>query len=252
MNEPEFTGLTALVTGGSRGIGRACCERLGRAGANVAINYRSRKTDAEETARLVEAAGGKAYLIAANVAEEDEIARMVADVENTFGPVDLLVNNAGIFEYVTHENTTPEHWRRTLDVNLTGLYLVTWAVKDRMIERGFGRIVNIASVAGLRARPNSIAYAVSKSGVIAFTKSAGEALAKQNIRMNAIAPGLIGTEIIADVDRAALEKITAATPLPRMGTPEEIADAVYFLLSDQASFIIGQTLVVDGGRVMLP
>ena len=216
------------------------------------INYRSRKEDAEETAQLVEAAGGKPHLVAANVADEDEVARMITDIENKFGPVDLLVNNAGIFEYVTHEQTTPEHWRRTLDINLTGLYLVTWAVKDRMIERGYGRIVNLSSVAGLRARPNSIAYAVSKSGVIAFTKSAGEALAGHNIRINSVAPGLIGTEIIADVNQAALDKITAVTPLPRMGTPEEIADAVYFLLSDQAAFIIGQTLVVDGGRVMLP
>lgn len=252
MSKKPFTGLTALVTGGSRGIGRACCERLGQAGANVVINYRSRKEDAEETAQLVEAAGGKPHLVAANVADEDEVARMITDIENKFGPVDLLVNNAGIFEYVTHEQTTPEHWRRTLDINLTGLYLVTWAVKDRMIERGYGRIVNLSSVAGLRARPNSIAYAVSKSGVIAFTKSAGEALAGHNIRINSVAPGLIGTEIIADVNQAALDKITAVTPLPRMGTPEEIADAVYFLLSDQAAFIIGQTLVVDGGRVMLP
>ncbi len=218
----------------------------------MAINYRSRKQDAEETARLVEQAGGTSHLVAADVSDEQAVSEMVAEIEAALGPVELLVNNAGIFEYVPHTETTTEHWRRTLDINLTGLYLVTWAVKNRMVERGYGRIVNVASIAGLRARPQSIAYSVSKAGVLAFTKSAAEALAKYNIRMNAVAPGLVETEILADVDPVRLAEIVAGTPLPRMGTPREIAEAVYFLLSDQASFTIGQTLVADGGRVMLP
>ncbi len=252
MSEKVFDGATALVTGGSRGIGRACCVRLGQAGANVVVNCRSRTEDADETARLVEAAGGRAHGVAADISDEEEVARMLAESERTVGPVELLVNNAGIFELLPHEQTTPEHWRRTLDVNLTGLYLVTWAVKDRMIERGYGRIVNVASIAGIRGRPTAIAYSVSKAGVIEFTKSASEALVKHGIRMNAVAPGLIGTEILDGVDPAHLDKLVAGTPIPRMGLPQEIADAVYFLLSDQSSFINGQTIVADGGRVMLP
>ena len=252
MSEKVFDGATALVTGGSRGIGRACCVRLGQAGANVVVNYRSRKEDADETARQIEAAGGRAHVVAADISDEGEVARMIAEIERTFGPAELLVNNAGIFELLPHEQTTPEHWRRTLDVNLTGLYLVTWAVKDRMIERGYGRIVNVASIAGIRGRPTAIAYSVSKAGVIEFTKSASEALVKHGIRMNAVAPGLIGTEILDGVDPAHLDKLVAGTPIPRMGLPQEIADAVYFLLSDQSSFINGQTIVADGGRVMLP
>ncbi|QDT48407.1 3-oxoacyl-[acyl-carrier-protein] reductase FabG [Symmachiella dynata] len=252
MSEKCFDGATALVTGGSRGIGRACCVRLGQAGANVVVNYRSRKEDAEETARLVEAAGGQAQILAADVSDETAVDKMVSAIEERFGPVELLVNNAGIFELLPHEQTTAAHWRRTMDVNLTGLYLVTWAVKDRMIERGYGRIVNVASIAGIRGRPMAIAYSVSKAGVIEFTKSAGEALVKHGIRINAVAPGLVGTEILDDVDETLLDNMVAGTPIPRMGQPREIADTVFYLLSDQSSFINGQTIVADGGRVMLP
>jgi len=252
MSEKCFDGVTALVTGGSRGIGRACCVRLGQAGANVVVNYRSRKADAEETARLVEVAGGQAQILAADVSDETAVESMVSEIEKGFGPVELLVNNAGIFELLPHEKTTAAHWRRTMDVNLTGLYLVTWAVKDRMIERGYGRIVNVASIAGIRGRPMAIAYSVSKAGVIEFTKSASEALVKHGIRMNAVAPGLVGTEILDGVDETLLDNMVAGTPISRMGQPREIADAVFYLLSDQSSFINGQTIVADGGRVMLP
>ena len=132
MSEPDFVNRTVLVTGGSRGIGRACCERLARAGAQIAINFRSREDDALETARLVEAAGARAMIVQADVADEASVERMVAHVNDRLGPIDMLVNNAGIFEYVTPEAMTLEHWRRTVDVNLTGLYIVTWAVKDQM------------------------------------------------------------------------------------------------------------------------
>ncbi len=252
MAEPDFAGRTVLVTGGSRGIGRACCERLARAGARVAINYHSREDDALETARRVEAAGAEAMVVPANVADEQSVEQMVAAVNQRLGPIDMLVNNAGIFEYVTHETTTAEHWRRTIDVNLTGLYLVTWAVKPQMIERGFGRIVNMSSISALRSRPYGIAYAASKAGVIAFTKSASEALIPYNIRMNAVAPGLIDTEIIDDVDQAVLDRIVGETPMKRIGKADEIADVVHFLLSEASRFMLGQTLVACGGRVMLP
>ena len=252
MSEPDFENRTVLVTGGSRGIGRACCLRLAKAGARIAINYHSREADAQETARLVEAVGARALIVQADVADQKSVEAMVAQVNAQLGPIDMLVNNAGVFEYVTPDTTTPDHWKRTIDVNLTGLYLVTWAVKDQMVERRFGRIVNMSSISGLRSRPYGIAYSASKAGVIGFTKSASEALIPFNIRMNAVAPGLIETEIIDGVDQPTIDRIIDQTPMKRIGQPDEIADVVHFLLSEASRFMLGQTLVACGGRVMLP
>ena len=252
MSEADFENRTVLVTGGSRGIGRACCRRMAQAGARVAINYHARRDDARETARLVESAGGQAMIVEADVADERSVAAMVASVNDQFGPIEMLVNNAGIFEYVGHDATTLDHWQRTLEVNLTGTYLVTWAVKEQMIARKYGRIVNVSSIAALRARPNAIAYAASKAGVVAFTKSAAEALIPYNIRINAVAPGLIDTEILEDVDENTLARLIEETPMKRIGQADEIADVVHFLLSEASRFMMGQTLVASGGRVMLP
>jgi 3-oxoacyl-[acyl-carrier protein] reductase len=240
------------VTGGSRGIGRACCLRLAKAGARVAINYHARVDEARETARLVENGGGQAMIVQADVADEASVKAMVDQVNDRFGPIEMLVNNAGIFEVAGHEATTLDHWNRTLEVNLTGTYLVTWAIKDQMIARKFGRIVNVSSISALRARPQAIAYAASKAGVIALTKSAAEALASHNIRINAVAPGLIETEILKDVDERRLAQLIEETPMKRIGLADEIADVVHFLLSDASRFMTGQTLVASGGRVMLP
>ena len=252
MSEVDFENRTVLVTGGSRGIGRACCRRVAQAGARVAINYHARQDDARETARLVESAGGQAMIVQADVADEQSVEAMVARVNDQFGPIEMLVNNAGIFELVGHDATTLDHWKRTLEVNLTGTYLVTWAVKDQMIAQKFGRIVNVSSIAALRARPNAIAYAASKAGVVAFTKSAAEALIPYNIRINAVAPGLIETEILEDVDENTRARLIEETPMKRIGQADEIADVVHFLLSEASRFMMGQTLVASGGRVMLP
>jgi 3-oxoacyl-[acyl-carrier protein] reductase len=250
--EPVFAGKTALVTGGSRGIGRACCVRLARAGANVAINYCSNEKAALETARLVKEAGSRSQTVRADVSSADDVDRMIAEVTTGLGPVDLLVNNAGVFDYVPHTETTQAIWQRTLDVNLTGAYLVTWAVKDGMVDRGYGRIVNMASISALDPRPMSIAYAASKAGLVGLTKSLAAALAPHNIRVNAVAPGLIETEILDGVEPATLARLIDATPMKRIGTPDEVADLVYFLLSDESRFATGQTIVTDGGRVMRP
>jgi len=252
MSELEFSGRTALVTGGGKGIGRACCRLLAEAGANVAINYLTSESAAAETAEMVEAAGVRAHLCRADVSSEQEVCAMVDDVIGALGPIDLLVNNAGIFEYVSHNETTFEIWKRTLDVNLTSAFLVSWAVKDSMIARGYGRIVNMSSISGLRPRPNSIAYSASKAGLIGFTRSFAEAVAAENIRVNAVAPGLIETEIIDGVDQGVLDKLVEATPVRRIGQPRDIAELVLFLLSERSSFMTGQTLVASGGRVMLP
>ncbi len=252
MASSEFEGRVALVTGGAKGIGRACCEQLATAGAKVAVNYRSSEKAAEETAKRVEEAGSAAHLVRADVSSPDEVESMVAEVSSALGPVDLLVNNAAVYDTVSHEEATLEVWQRTLDVNLTGVYLVTWAVKGGMVERGFGRIVNITSVAALRGRPMCIPYSVSKAGVTAFTKGLSEALAAHNIRVNAVAPGLTDTDMAANLDEATRAKQIQDTPLKRMGTPEDIANAVLFLLSEQSSFMTGQTVVAGGGRVLLP
>ena len=176
---------------------------------------------------------------------------MIEEIGDALGPVDLLVNNAGVFHYLSHEETTLEAWRQTLDVNLTGSYLVTWAVKQSMIERGFGRIVNVASIAGLR--PADVdRLRRQQSGRDRPDEKPGRALAPHNIRVNAVAPGLIDTEILSGVSQAQLDAIVQSTPLGRIGHGDDIASAVLFLLSDQSSFMTGQTLVVSGGRVMLP
>lgn len=250
--ERDLQGRTALITGGSRGIGRACCERLARSGARVAVNYRSNEAAARETLRRVEVAGGSGCTVRADVSSPEEVQRMVAEVTEQLGPVDLLVNNAGIFHRVSHEETTPDLWRETLETNLTGAYQVTWEVKPGMIRRGFGRIVNIASIAGLRPRPRGIAYAASKAALISLTQSLAAAVAEHDVRVNAVAPGLIDTEILEGVDQAALDRLIQATPISRMGQPGEIAELVAFLLSERSSFITGQTLICSGGRVTLP
>jgi 3-oxoacyl-[acyl-carrier protein] reductase len=218
----------------------------------VAINYHARQQDAVETAKLVEEAGGRAMIVQADVADSKSVESMVAQVNDRFGPIEMLVNNAGVYEHLPHEATTLAHWRRILDVNLTGPYLVTWAVKAQMMERKYGRIVNVSSIAALRARPYAIAYSASKAGLIGFTKSVAEALAPFNIRINAVAPGLIDTEILADVDQATLDRLVEQTPMKRIGQAEEIADVVHFLLSEASRFMTGQTVVACGGRVMLP
>lgn len=252
MGNQDFSGRTALVTGGSRGIGRACALMLATRGASVAVNYRSSAEAAQDVVDSVTSAGKQAIAVQADVSDETQVGSMIETVERELGPVELLINNAGVFHFVSHEGSDLAIWNETLAVNLTGTFLVTWAVKQRMIERGFGRIVNMSSISALRSRPNSIAYAASKAGVTGFTKSTAEALASHNIRVNAIAPGLIATEILDGVEQATLDGIVNSTPLGRIGTPEDVADLARFLLSEESRFMTGQTLVVSGGRVMMP
>ncbi|MDA1050484.1 MAG: SDR family NAD(P)-dependent oxidoreductase [Planctomycetota bacterium] len=252
MNEFELQGRTALVTGGAKGIGRACCQRLAAAGSKVAVNYLSSEAAAGEVVEQIEAGGGQAIACRADVSSPEQVRAMIDHIQEELGSIDLLVNNAGVFDFLAHDQTSLDVWQRSLNVNLTGCYLTSWAVKDGMIERGFGRIVNISSIAALSARPMSIAYAVSKAGVVGLTKSLAVAVAEHNVRVNAVAPGLIDTEIIASVDRGVLDGLIAATPMKRIGQAAEIAELVLFLLSERSSFMTGQTLVASGGRVTLP
>ena len=252
MSDHGIEGRVALVTGGSRGIGRAISEQLAAAGARVAVNYRSDHDAAAETVAAIQSAGGTATAVAADVSNETDVDGLIADVDAALGPVDLLVNNAGIFDYGDHHETTVQLWHRTIAVNLTSAFLVSWAVKDGMIQRGYGRIVNVASIAALRPRPNSIAYAASKAGMVGLTRSLAEGVAGDGVRVNAIAPGLIETDILADVDKGVLDELVEATPMKRIGQPDDIASVTLFLLGDDSNFMTGQTLVASGGRVMLP
>ena len=251
MPEQEFAGRVALVTGGSRGIGRAVCLRLAQSGAKVAINYAANEAAAQETQSQIEAEGGTAGIFQARVEEPDAVAAMVRAVEQQFGPVDLLVTSAGVVATERHTEMTFEGWQRVLRTNVDGTYLPVMAVKDGMIERGYGRIVCIASIAGLRPRPTFIAYSTSKAAVIGFVRSCSDAFAPDE-RINAIAPGLIETDMIQAMSPERRAKMIADTPLKRIGRPEEIAHYAHFLLSDQANFTTGQTVVASGGRATLP
>jgi len=251
MSDNEMKGKTALVTGGSRGIGRATCLALAREGVRVAVNYVSNAKAARETVADIERLGVEAMMVEADVSDPDSVAAMVAAVESGFGPVDLLVTSAGIASMEHHSEMTFENWRRMLSVNLDGTYLPVMAVKDGMLDRGYGRIVCIASIAGLRARGRMITYSTSKAGVIAFSRSCAEAFAP-TIRVNCVAPGLIETDMGASAGAETMQRMSDDAFLKRIGQPEEIAETVLFLLSERSSFTTGQTLVADGGRVTLP
>ena len=247
MAEKLFAGRTALVTGGARGIGRAVCRMLATEGARVAVNYQRHASAAEETLRLIVPDAERAIVVQADVSNEDDVRRMVETVRRELGPVDLLVNNAGIAESKPHTAVTFTRWREMFAVNVDGPFLTTWAVKDEMITRGFGRIVNVSSLAAKVLKPDMIDYATTKAAVIAFTRHCAAALAP-HVRVNCVAPGLTNTDLAQSANPDAVARLIAATPLGRMAEPAEIAEVVRFLLSEQSSFVTGQTIVACGGR----
>ena len=247
MAERIFAGKTALVTGGSRGIGRAVCRMLAAEGARVAVNYQRQAVAAEETLRLIEPEAERAIAVQADVSNEDDVRRMVETVRRELGPVDLLVNNAGIAESKPHAALSYSRWREMFAVNVDGPFLTTWAVKDEMISRGFGRIVNVSSLAAKILKPDMIDYATTKAAVIAFTRHCAAAFAP-HVRVNCVAPGLTNTDLAQSANPDAVARLIAATPLGRMAEPDEIAEVVRFLLSEQSSFVTGQTIVACGGR----
>lgn len=247
----EFDGRTALVTGGSRGIGHAIAKILAREGARVAVNYRKDGDAAEAALDDVRKAGSDGIICRADVSDPDQVASMVAETERALGPIDLLVNSAGVVQMSDHDGLDFATWQRVMRVNVDGTFLPTMAVKDGMIARQYGRIVCISSIAALRPRPRQIAYAASKAAVIAFARSCSEAFAP-HVRINSIAPGLIETDMGLSLGEKAIRAMAKATPLQRLGKPSEIAEMALFLLSDRSSFTTGQTFVASGGRVTLP
>ena len=249
MSERIFESRTAVVTGGSRGIGRAISLMLADHGARVAINYERNETAARETLVRVQQAGGRGIIVQANVAQPADVDRMITETRSQLGAIDFLVNNAGIASNLPHEQLTFADWKRTFEVNVDGPFLTTWAVKDEMIARRFGRIVNVSSIAGLIKKKDMIHYATSKAAVIAFTRHCAEAFAPYNVRVNCVAPGLTETELSRAANPDLVDHLIAITPMGRMAQPEEIASVVRFLLSEESSFITAQTIVACGGRV---
>ena len=243
-------GKTALVTGASRGIGRAVALALAAAGARVAINYAGNVKAAEEVKAAVEAAGGTAILCQADVADSAAVEAMVAAVVKEFGTIDILVNNAGITRDTLLMRMKDEDFAKVLDTNLKGVFYCTKAVSKLMMKKRAGRIVNMASVIGLVGNAGQANYAAAKAGVIGFSKSVAKALASRGITVTVVAPGFIGTDMTADLPETVKEKALADIPLGKMGEPEDVANAVLFLASDQASYITGQVVNVDGGMVM--
>lgn len=247
-----FANRIALVTGGSRGIGRATALRLAHEGADVAISYVSRVKEAEQVVADIAAMGRRAICVPCNVAKPPDVARLVSQTRDQLGPIDLLAHCGAISKICDHSSLSYERWLEMIDVNLNGAFLVVFAVKDEMIARQFGRIVLVSSVAALRPRKMQIHYSTSKAGVIAFVRSCAEAFAPHNVRVNCVAPGLIETEMARTLPDEAAQRLIADTPLGRIGQPEEMASVIRFLLSEESSFMTGETLAASGGRVTLP
>jgi 3-oxoacyl-[acyl-carrier protein] reductase len=247
----DLGGKSALVTGGSRGIGRAIGLRLATQGADVAFTYKGNAAAAAATTADIEALGRRALAIQADASDGDAAEGVVKAVLEAFGSVDILVNNAGITRDDLIMRMSAEAWRSVLETNLFGAFWMTKAVTRPMLKARGGRIINITSVSGQAGQTGQANYSAAKAGLIGLTKASARELASRTITVNAVAPGFVLTELTQDLPEALQAEITARTPLGRFGTTEEIANAVAFLASDEAAYITGQVLAVDGGLVMM-
>lgn len=243
----DLTGKCALVTGASRGIGRAIAVALAKAGADVAINYAGNEAAAKQTEDICAAYGVNTMVIKADVANADECKAMVEQVKERFGKLDILVNNAGITKDKLMIGMTEADFMDVINTNLKGSFQCMQLASKLMLKQRYGRIINLSSVVGLHGNVGQVNYAASKAGVIGMTKSAAKELATRNITVNAVAPGMIETDMTAVIPEKAKEAMMAGIPAGRAGKPEEIADAVVFLASEKAAYITGQVISVDGG-----
>ena len=249
MVEKQLQDRVAIVTGASRGIGRAVAIALAREGAKIVVNYARSSTAADEVVKEIAQAQGEAIALQADVSKAEEVDQLIEQTLNKFGRIDILVNNAGITRDTLLLRMKPEDWQAVIDLNLTGVFLCTRAVSKTMIKQRSGRIINISSVAGQMGNPGQANYSAAKAGVIGFTKTIAKELASRGITVNAVAPGFIETDMTSNLANS--EEILKLIPLSRYGKPEEIAGMVRFLATDPAAaYITGQVFNVDGGMVM--
>lgn len=248
-SSPSLAGQVAVVTGASRGIGRAVAIALAAAGAQVVVNYARSSTAADEVVAEIVTAGGSAVAIQADVSQADQVDGLINGTLKQFGRVDVLVNNAGITRDTLLLRMKLEDWQAVIDLNLTGVFLCTRAVAKIMLKQRSGRIINIASVAGQMGNPGQANYSAAKAGVIGFTKTVAKEMASRGVTVNAVAPGFIETDMTGDLPNT--EEILKFIPLGRFGKPDDIAGMVRFLAADPAAaYITGQVFNVDGGMVM--
>ena len=246
----ELSGKNALVTGGSRGIGRAVCLELARQGANVTVNYAGSAQAAEEVAAACRELGVEAFAVQADVADAAAVDAMVKEVIARFGSVDILVNNAGITKDKLALQIKEEEFDAVVDTNLKGAFLCMKACYRPMMKQRYGRIINMSSIVGLRGNPGQANYAASKAGLIGMSKSIAKELASRNVTVNLVAPGFIDTDMTAVLPEAARTAMLASIPMARLGQPEDVARAVAFFASEHAGYITGQVLCVDGGMAV--
>lgn len=246
----KLKGRTALVTGGSRGIGRAVALALAEEGADVAVNYVSSEAAARDVADHIGKTGRQAILAQADVSDYPDTFRMAQEVLRAFGHLDILVNNAGINSDKTFTKMDHASWRKVLGTNLDGVFNCTKVFVDQMLRQGYGRVVNMTSVIGQIGNFGQANYAASKAGVAAFTKSLAKELAGKGITVNAVAPGFIETEMVAGIPDKVKERLLAQIPLHRFGTAEEVARAVVYIVSSDGDYITGAELSINGGLLM--
>ena len=250
MLEKILKGKSALVTGASRGIGRAIALKLSSLGANVAINFAGNVAKAQEVKAEIESQGGQAVLVQGNVADFETVQSIVKSVTENFGAIDILVNNAGITRDNLLIKMSESDFDEVIATNLKGVFNCTKAVTRLMMKQRSGRIVNMASVVAMTGNVSQANYAAAKAGIIGFTKSSAKELAARNVTVNAVAPGFISTDMTDVLSDKIKDEMLKNIPAGRLGTPEDVANLVAFLVSDQAAYITGQVISVDGGMAM--
>ncbi|MCC2249316.1 3-oxoacyl-[acyl-carrier-protein] reductase [Virgibacillus sp. AGTR] len=243
-------GKNALVTGASRGIGRSIALELAKQGANVTVNYAGSEDKAKAVVEEIKAMGSNAFIVQADVADEASVKSMIKEVVSNFGSLDILVNNAGITRDNLLMRMKEEEFDQVINTNLKGVFVCTKAVTRQMMKQRAGKIVNVASIVGVSGNPGQANYVAAKAGVIGLTKTTAKELASRNIHVNAVAPGFISTDMTDALTDEQQKEMLAMIPLNKLGEPEDVAKVVRFLASDDADYITGQTIHIDGGMVM--